>query len=364
MKTETDTTNKGLFSQLKYELKHVMSFDDDESALLPFILRENGLRPGDITDGIMSYALLHNISPERVRQLIQKLEGKIKRHIKSCIIKYEIDISGYARANFFIVDQNFVNDINRIENTTFSVEFVILIFTCLFREYYWVSVIHWQKHLSGIFYDRKIKFDFSGCLRYVLRITGERVRKSHSRLEFEKLFRLFPVNNSDRDIIVSIINEYVSRKNNILIDKLGISIVKNSPAKNDIIASVLEDVNCPLHFTKIYDLLIKKGFDFKSPSMIYSTLSRDKITFGQKGRGIYGLKKWGGYFGNINDVAVQYLNELQAPVKLKTLRNFICTELTINRDSIAVALTQGYKKQFIRLPGKMIALRKVTQIGN
>ena len=71
---------------------------------------------------------------------------------------------------------------------------------------------------------------------------------------------------------------------------------------------------------------------------IHAIMQHYPKVFGLKGPGIYGLKKWGGYFGTIGDVAEKQIKEENQPMDRTGLIQILSRELYISQDSINTVL--------------------------
>lgn len=140
----------------------------------------------------------------------------------------------------------------------------------------------------------------------------------------------------------------------------GITLIKN--AKKSItsyIVEVLDNSYKPLHYSEIFQQLINAGVKIASEQSVHQVLVRENNIFGLKGFGIYDLRRKGGFFGTIGDVAEQILIHRNAGIELQELENLICNELVVSKDSISVVLfNYNNENRFYRDRSGYVKLKK------
>ena len=120
-----------------------------------------------------------------------------------------------------------------------------------------------------------------------------------------------------------------------------------------------------MHFVELYKEAVKRGYPIKSDMGVHSTLINHSDIFGLKGAGIFNLRKYGGYFGTIGNVAEKYLRERAMPVSLSDLERFINKELIISKYSIRMVLFKyKHEDRFILDKNNMVSLKEWQENNN
>ena len=113
-----------------------------------------------------------------------------------------------------------------------------------------------------------------------------------------------------------------------------------------------------MHFVEMYKECIKRGYPIKSDMGVHSTLINHSDIFGLKGAGTFTLRKFGGYFGTIGNVAERYLLEKGQPVPLAEVEKFINKELIISKYSIRMVLFKYKHEERFKLDSKNLVSLK------
>jgi DNA-directed RNA polymerase delta subunit len=132
---------------------------------------------------------------------------------------------------------------------------------------------------------------------------------------------------------------------------------------HEIIYEILNEHKRPMHYSDIYVECMKRRLKPTTESSVHGTLTRRTDIFGLKGPGYFGLRKWGGFFGTIGDVAEKILEERNEPIIKQDLDNILSRELYISKDSInTVLLDYDLEKRFVKIKANKISLRKWNQL--
>lgn len=125
----------------------------------------------------------------------------------------------------------------------------------------------------------------------------------------------------------------------------GILLNKNSKQTlHSHIRDVLKQSGSPLHYTEIYKRLLRNEVNVKSDKSVLTVIFLKKQMFGLKGDGIYGLREWGGLFGNMAEVAEQILTLRNEPIHIRELENLVCKELIISKNSVKITIFKKSRK--------------------
>jgi hypothetical protein len=74
-----------------------------------------------------------DLTRERIRQIESRLPRKIAVLVNKAIKEFKIDFSNYTSPNYFFVNEEYAKNVNEIEGTEFSLSFVILILSSIFK---------------------------------------------------------------------------------------------------------------------------------------------------------------------------------------------------------------------------------------
>lgn len=352
------------FSDLSFYINYSECFNSIEFELFQyyygFIICEKKLTIGEI-------AKKNDYSKERIRQISKSL----LKHIREILIRltnnYNLNFQKYYIEDCFIIDQNFSKKINQAENTNFSQKFVILVLTSINNpEFEFLHLGQDKLENDVLFYQTSLLIDCGRCFRYLKELVF--YKKEHCKIPIDDLIhscsKIDPFGSVERSKKINIIQIIISlfnKKEDLikLVDDFVFIRRDTRPHIYELIIEILDYYKKPMHFLDIYQEGITRGYDFKTPTSVHSTLGRYNDIFGLKGPGIYGLLEWGGYFGTIGDVAAEILEKRSKPIPRRELENLLCRELYISKDSISVVLF-GYELEtrFIKTHNDSISLKK------
>lgn len=300
-----------------------------------------------------------SLSRERVRQIREVILRKfhfVFKYLFPETIPTEffypyVNLSG---KNVISISEENARQINQNEGTSFSSLFITYILSFLYNKELVclgnISELFGRKsqspgrvirHLYLVNRSFSSKFLLNKYLDYLASLVFQR-RQEDVFIPFYTILAKFStkrVNSINailevtQSIIVNDLSAYATIQN------AGILLLRNSKKSiTQQVTEILRNSHKPLHYTEIFEHLLKDGIKVTSEQYIHSLLIREKTIFGLKGAGIYDLRSKKGYFGNIGDVAEQLLKERKNPMKLTEISDIICRELVVSRDSIKQVL--------------------------
>lgn len=337
-------------------------FDKREIEILKVRFKINKNSTQSLKSSLKEIADKFDLTRERIRQLEILIPKKLTWMTNHVIKEFNIDLAKYTSPKFFLIDEDYLKIINEKEQTDFSLSFILLVWSSIFKFNYEIHEFSDSGRLFAFAIDRKIRFDFDRCFKYLTEILENPIRKKDEIFQLDELNEEFslilnvPMNEDVRNILLYFLKQW----DFVQIDGDRINIPRNTKFRMyEYIEAILKKNAKPLHFTKIYNLLIEDGVTVSSPLNVHSVLQRFSDIFGLKGQGIYGLKEWGGHFGSIGDVAEEYLNKVKEPVSMRELEEFICKELIVSQESIReVLLHYEAENRFVKHRNGKIGLSK------
>ncbi len=333
-------------------------------------------------------ATKHGLTRERIRQYKKPFLEKLKKLIIELGSSIKLFETGFSHENenfktksssnlfmtnfsdeVFYVEEKDAQFIRDNQDVNFSKNFIVYILSCLAMPTYYFRQINVKAtNFNGLFIKQIVGFDFK-------RLFNDISSLKESRRESDINFKLknfipgyFNSNNQykpelHKTTIVQAIRMYINLtndvRNNITIDETELKYKRTTKKKvYEYLIDILEDYDRPLHFTEIYDECKLRGIKTKTATAVHSSMQLQPEIFGLKGQGIYGLKKWGGYFGNIGDVAEQCLRENKGPISWIKLKDFLSRELIISQDSVNTVLFFYENENRFILKGEKVYLKK------
>ena len=205
-------------------------------------------------------------------------------------------------------------------------------------------------------------FDFDSFIIDILKQIHRRKTKSYLR-NFENYLTGFYYKHEQTGIkvIAEICKKILLINFNIIPDSSSGNIIFERNTKKltyEYLVEILEEFGKPMHYVELFKECIKRGYPVKSDMGVHSTLFNHSAVFGLKGAGIFNLRKNGGYFGTIGNVAEKYLRGKGCPIPLKELETFINNEMVISRYSIRMVLFKYKKEGRFILNNKLVSLRE------
>jgi hypothetical protein len=314
-----------------------------------------------------------NLTRKKVGQVVEEFSIKIKRILNRFIQNGYTEINQYFKDDYFIIDEQYADTINRNEGTNFSKHVICYVLShTLPDDYSYYSYRPELTKCSGVFYRKDLALNIPVCLDLIRKLYLKPWKIKFYKIELERIieqsgFKMESrVRNSSilqaKDQLVDIIGLY----NNCLPDRIrkvnfdnNVLIIKTKSENKDSvrIAEVLRVIHKPLHFTEIHRLLTENDNYIKSVASVHSTLVNSDY-FVLKGTGYYGLREWGGYYGKIGDVTEQILLERKNPIPYVELKDILPSVLCISKDSInAVLFHYKYDNRFVRFKNGTVGLK-------
>lgn len=298
----------------------------------------------------------------------------------------------HSKKHLIIINQQFVNHINKQEGTNWTLKFLVFILTILVsekkqiigldlkfpsRSIYTPYLSKNKNNLSSFYLLNKYLFDKRLIENLLINLVEQLQRKiiSDERLNLPDYCQKFglPTNSATIKAITKILRtefqQKVILKNHsymsIDIGSDELTLKKNQPKKaKEYIYEVLEKLGKPSTINLIEKQLVKMFPKVKLTTATSITL-KEKDTFTYLGRpGIYGLKKWeqsGIYIGGtIRHLVLTFLQKENMPlhidditIKVKAFRN------NTNRKSIfnSLKLIPANSSKFVFFPNKYVGLK-------
>lgn len=107
---------------------------------------------------------------------------------------------------------------------------------------------------------------------------------------------------------------------------------------------VLSHLGKPEHYSKITELVNKRGFDIRTAhkESVHNELIKDK-RFVLVGRGIYGLAEWGYRPGVVADIISQLITDADHPLSKEEIVSGVLKQRMVKRNTIIVGLSNKNK---------------------
>jgi hypothetical protein len=371
-----ESENNGLFSDLK---SYIFNNDNFKQIEIDVIIDYfNAIdRCNKKNKTIREISEKYNLTRERVRQISNEVLPKIRKVVSKLKLEFYYSMFDYFKGSSFIIDQQYVENINKTEHTKFTMHFINLILRYYNHpDYFFYCINKKIINYEGVFINKSIPFNFDGFCKFLLKYIGKR-RNVDIRIEFADLLNRFYKNsyvnlfeievNTDagrKRLIIEAIKLFckiISSKHDIIIFKDDFLIIKRNTKKlkYEYLEEILNEYKKPMHYTELFEDCKNRKIYFKSANSVHGTILNHPELFGLKGPGTFGLLEWGGYFGKIGDIAEKYLNEQKKPIIKLELEQFLCSELIISQDSIkAVLFNYENEDRFVKLRSGKIGLKK------
>lgn len=290
----------------------------------------------------------NSLTKERVRQYKVSLLPKLN----SLIIKLwraNAGVNSYLPGEFFSVDDEQVMIINDRESVSFSKNFIVFALSCIAEpicEFHPINIK--PPSYLGLFINPIPGLQWKALLNDVNNLMDSRRTDDIEFLlinfipgYFEKDQMYNPEIHHKRivDVLIHYCDLVSTTKNKVIATEDSLTFLRTTKKKvYEYIVEVLDEQKQPMHFSEIYYEFKKRGIRATSPTALQGAMMNQSNVFGLKGQGIYGLIKWGGYFGTIGDVTEQLLLERNGPIPWIELKDFLARELVISEDSINTVL--------------------------
>ncbi len=370
-KTASETLESTVFADINMYFYKTNDFSNVEKSVLKAYL---GLVNGVKKETHTSIAPRYDLTRERVRQISILLIKKIEHIVEKVYLNECYDMHSYFKEDCFYVDDILVQEINKNEQTSFNAKFITYVLYYLKNpNYEFIAINTHFYNFSGLFVKKVPPVDLNTCFSLLSKYF-ETVRKDDLIIEIDHLMNLCKRNLDNqtgqtydiekliyRNNFINALHFFTkyldNNKSHVEINADSIVIKRNKKKwKYQQIEDMLDEFKKPMHHTDLKKECLKRGIKIKS---IIGNFQCHTEIFGLKGAGIYGLRKWGGYFGTIGDVSEQILNERNEPINLKELENILCRELCISQKSVKEVLFY-YKPEdrFVKLKNGSVGLRK------
>jgi hypothetical protein len=197
-----------------------------------------GFRQNEIRVTLTELGYRHHLTRERVRQISKSIQRRLKGIIIIAAKKYNLNFCQYFQDEYFVVDQEFVDKINRNENTNFSTQFVSFVLSIACPAEYSYYFFNNKKSPDSVFFiHRNIPIDFIRLSHYLEMInipksnSREKVLiddiirkiqkreypigslKTFSKEEIIKIIQLFIKHNINGKVLIEIDGDYLVIKN-------------------------------------------------------------------------------------------------------------------------------------------------------
>lgn len=322
-------------------------------------------------------------SSERARQIRNSLTEKISAKIKSlkCFEKkilsnYNID---FKQSSIIILDEK-ADDINRIDNTNFSKQFITLILSFLLEEEYQLTgskedVLIFKesrtkaRHNWKNIYLIKTKLHQTFCFEKLIEDLECRIKEQNDKtysLNFKGyLSKFFKADNFIfLDEIFPICKMLITEEFSFNCDNEENLVFERNTYKTlpEYAYEALEIIGKPSHIEEINKQIKILKPDYNS-DISNSTLSK-AFGFVPYGRAnIFGLKKWDTEKrnikgGTIRDMAEEYLQNCSNPVKYNVVANYVLKyRPESNLKSIIYNLKMEENNRFVFFKGSLIGIK-------
>lgn len=367
---KSDSGKSGLFSDLEFYFQEPVFVKKYRREIFK---RCMNIKEGEHCEMYEEAAKDLNLTRKKVSQVANEFPLRIRMVLVQLTKNGWVDINQYFNDDYFIIDDVYAETINKREGTNFSKHVICYALSqTLPVDYEYYSLRQKLPEYSGIFYRKDLALNIPACLKIIRKLYLKPQKIKFKKIELEKIIEQsgFKMESQVLDSsslhakvqLVEIIGLYnhcmpetikkVEFNDNFLIIK---HTSENQHSHR--IIKVLRASNKPLHYKEIYQRLIENNVSVKSASSIHSTLIHSEY-FGNKGHGHYGLLEWGGYFGSIGDVTEQILREKNNPIPYVDLKEILCAELCISKESIdEVLFRYRYENRFVKLKNGTVALK-------
>jgi hypothetical protein len=367
---KSDSIQSGLFSDLKFYFQDSVFVKNYRREVF---IRCMNIQAGKKFEMHKEAAKDLNLTIKKVNQVADEFSIKIQMVLNQFTQNGYTDINQYFKDDYFIIDDVYAETINKREGTNFSKHVICYALRHTLPDDYGFYSCH-QKlpECSGIFYRKDLALNIPACLNLIRKIYLKPQKIKFNKIELEKIIEQSGFKMESQVLDSSFFQakiqlvEIIGLYNNSLPDRIRkvnfdnnflIIRTKSENQNTNRILEVLRASKKPLHFKEIYQRLIENNVSVKSVASIHNTLVNSEY-FVLKGDGYYGLREWGGYFGKIGDVTEQILRERKNPIPFLELKEILCRELIISKDSIITVLFHyKYEDRFVRFQNSTVGLK-------
>jgi hypothetical protein len=369
-KYESQSIKSGLFYDIDIYFKevHFIKFRDREIFFRYYRILETNKK-----ETLQAIGIDFGITRERVRQIGLEFPIILNRILENIKQNGFTDTKPYFKGNYFMIDDLYANNINTNEGTHFSKHFICYALSQIIPDdYNYYSLQNNLTEFSGIFFRKDGLLNIPVCWDLIRELNLNTNTYSIKKIDLEKLLEHAGFTKESCSMIsyqeakvqlVEIIGFYINSSQKatrqLIMDGDFLFIKPASKIWSSYhIVNVLKESKKPLHFIEIYERLKENDIKIGSFSSVHSTLKNHPEYFGLKGHGKYGLREWGGYFGTVGDVTEQILRERKNPIPFLELKEILCRELSISKDSIITVLFHyKYEDRFVRFQNSSVGLK-------
>jgi hypothetical protein len=370
-KYENYSNNSGLFSDIEFYIQRSTSIDFKKKEIL---IRYYGIYNNYEKETLQQIGNYLDLTRERVRQISLEIP-KLINYLLVQITKIPAsDFNKYYNNDYFIIDDSYANNINSIEGTNFSKQFICYVLSLIRQDHYkFYNVNNKPIEFTGIFYRKDVILNIPKCLNLIRELHFNRKKSSSNKLELENILEqigykwevltkkstLLKAKFQLIEIIGLYNNCLPKTKTKLIISDnlLFFKTKKSSPILKHII-DTLRLYKKPMHYKDIFQNLIENNIEVGSISSVHMALINQQSYFGNKGPGYFGMREWGGYFGSIGDVTAEILTKRNCPIPRRELEEILCRELYISKDSIKEVLFHyEFEDRFVKFKNDTIALK-------
>ena len=283
----------------------------------------------------------HNITRERVRQIINETINKIKQKIKTSnsFKKMEEKIVFAVKSKYGII----------------SMEELLAIFARNKNEYgYFNFILFCSEKVETINSNNLVEsvyfsdFDFKK-LNKVYNIVENLLKKDGKVVKLKELFNRFTECSHisiNYDNFVNFLKISKTIKKNVF-GEWGLSEWKEVTPKNirDKAYLVAKKENTPLHFRKLASLIDEYGLSNRKshPQTVHNELIKDK-KFVLVGRGTYALSEWGYKKGTVKDVIEYVLKKEKKSLSKREIIKRVLSVRNVKDTTVLINLNTYFKK--------------------
>jgi hypothetical protein len=317
----------------------------------------------------------HNLTNERVRQIEESLEKKIKDYVQHFFnsevwnktIDYLVDY--YWNDVFFVFPKDNVGLVKGIINSQFM---VFALKQSLAKRYFFVDIDEQTPIKKTIIIDSSLIK--KNVLLYIIKSFDKlynKDRKSNITINFRDfIIQTFTQSQSPKDLLMTvndnnyyekIFKTYILEKYNITYENWEFVLQINKRDFRHIVIEELKIINNPIHFTKLFEVLQTKYPQYKwKENTILSILIKHEYST-NVWLGLYVYKKWSKKYEawTICELAEKFiLNTEGKSASLAAIIKYIQKNRFVHEKSVsAVLFSNNNINKFVKLKDKRVGLQ-------
>lgn len=318
--------NFQLFKFLKYLLEQGSFLNEIEFYCINHYKKNVNYIISDNKETLEDVASKFNLTKERIRQIKNRIDIKINKSLKflSNYFEYTSYKKYFTELEDIIILENISSEINQIERTNFTDNFIIKIFCILTGRNY--EYIYDNKHelVLPILIKKELfnSFNFNMLYKELKDRITISVKKDYN-LKIQTLIDQFQKDDNDtlipgiKNAIKTIVANYFADKINVNNDHL-IFLRNTKKQVFEYAIDVLKRLNEPTHINLLFEEIQKQFPDLtENASSLKSTLLLHKDIFVYYGKmSTYGLKEWENVspIGTIRNIVYNALRNSDKPI--------------------------------------------------